>query len=114
MGIASFTKFIYQNVDFSHFNFFSFVPLLGACTTGPEMQRFPSFKIIFWCTIRFRDVITADSTIDPCYAQNHTTWMTSDSAEIKASHLVMEELYRSNSSMKCRTPAQPKCLSEFN
>jgi len=40
--------------------------------------------------------------------------MTNDAAEMNASHSIMEELYRSNSSMKCLTPAQPKGLSEFN
>ena len=50
----------------------------------------------------------------PYYVQDNTTWMTFDSAEIKESHSIMEELYRPNSSMKCQTPAQSEGLSEFN
>ena len=68
----------------------------------------------FGYTRRFRDPSYSYSKLNACYVQDHTTWMTNDSAEMNASHSIIEELYGSDSSMKCLRPAQPKGLSEFN
>ena len=79
------------------------------------------YTYIFFCfylslqNIRFRFGTYEDDWIpDPCFVQDHTTWMTSIPAQINASHSIIEELYRPDSNLKCQTPAPSKSLSEFN
>ena len=49
---------------------------------------------------------------DVCFVRNHTTWMTSNSAQILSSHLAMEEYYRLHLNANCSESAFNRWITQ--
>ena len=49
---------------------------------------------------------------DVCFVRNHTTWMTSNSAQILSSHLAMEEFYRLHLNANCSRSAFNRWITQ--